>query len=468
MISYIERKLYIQTPAIDLLMAIARSGLYTNYTLYEQPHEWAMALGNLASIRATADTVTLFSEDQYQRFSRPRLSDAIAEATAALPVKDWRLYGCAQFELSHIFHGIKSTRIATDQPLLELFVPQCEIRIEQQHLLLRATTPQKLEALQHLIEQVDTNPSRPSLNQMTLAYQNIAAYQQDQYRQAVQQAVLDIKEHRYQKVIMSRQIPLKQPVDILESYQTGRRNNTPARSFIYSQGGFMAAGFSPETVVEVGASGWVSTQPLAGTRAIGANKAEEARLKAELLADTKEIAEHAISVKLAIEELELVCDANSLSVSEFMAIRRRGSVQHLASRVKGQLAEGKNCWDAFEALFPAVTASGIPKKPAIEAIQRLEHQNRGLYSGCIMITDSQGSMDAALVLRSIYNQHNQQWLQAGAGIVDQSKPDRELEETIEKLTCIMTNLVAKTATATATDCRSKTTADQNKELETYK
>jgi yersiniabactin salicyl-AMP ligase len=125
-----------------------------------------------------------------------------------------------------------------------------------------------------------------------------------------------------------------------------------------------------------------------------------------------------------------------------MSILRRGSVQHLASRVKGHLSEGKNAWDAFEALFPAVTASGIPKKEAIEAISYHETKQRGWYSGCVMIVDSCGTMDAALVLRSIYQQGKNCWLQAGAGIVDQSKPERELEETIEKLSCISQYITA--------------------------
>ncbi|CAL5246962.1 hypothetical protein PASLES2_24925 [Pseudomonas aeruginosa] len=124
---------------------------------------------------------------------------------------------------------------------------------------------------------------------------------------------------------------------------------------------------------------------------------------------------------------------------------RRGSVQHLASRVNGRLHEGRTAWDAFEALFPAVTASGIPKQAGIEAIGRFERTARGWYSGCMLVVDSQGALDAALVLRSIYQREGESWLQAGAGIVGQSRPARELEETNEKLACILKYVVLKPA-----------------------
>jgi len=445
MINYIERRLNVRTPAMDLLLSIARSGLTENYTIYEQPDEWSIALGQFATLRASQDTVTLKYADQYQQFQKPRLCQSIAEATAALPLADWRLYGTAHFELSHVFHHVEQQKNRTVDTLLELFVPQYEIRIKHGQALLRALNADHLEALTALFIRLDAQPTAHTHATETLSTTDHASHHQAQYKKAVQDAVADIQAHQYQKVILSRRIPLPGNVDVIDSYRAGRLQNTPARSFLLRQGEYMAAGFSPETVVEVAADNWVSTQPLAGTRAIGANAIEEARLKAELLADTKEIAEHAVSVKLALEELQSVCRSETLSVSEFMAIRRRGSVQHLASRVRGQLESGRNSWDAFEALFPAVTASGIPKKPAIEAIQRYEPQTRDLYSGCVMIVESTGAMDAALVLRSIYSQGNQQWLQAGAGIVDQSKPERELEETIEKLTCIMTHLVGPAA-----------------------
>ncbi len=116
-------------------------------------------------------------------------------------------------------------------------------------------------------------------------------------------------------------------------------------------------------------------------------------------------------------------------------------MQHLASRVKGLLKDGYNAWHAFTALFPAVTATGIPKQESIEAIGRLESQPRNLYSGCVMIADSDGAMDAALVLRTVFQKNKKAWLHVGAGIVDMSIPARETEETCEKIRSISQQLV---------------------------
>jgi yersiniabactin salicyl-AMP ligase len=234
---------------------------------------------------------------------------------------------------------------------------------------------------------------------------------------------------------------LSKELDIVASYIAGRRANTPARSFLLSLDNLKAAGFSPETVVEVNREGWVSTRPLAGTRSTGCNAEEEIKLREELLHDSKEIHEHAVSVKLAFEELCSVCSAESVGVCDFMSVCRRGTVQHLASRVKGRLKDGYNAWHAFTALFPAVTATGIPKQESIEAIGRLESQPRNLYSGCVMIVDRDGAMDAALVLRTVFQKNKKAWLHVGAGIVDMSIPAREAEETCEKIRSVSQHLV---------------------------
>jgi salicylate synthase len=183
------------------------------------------------------------------------------------------------------------------------------------------------------------------------------------------------------------------------------------------------------------------TQPLAGTRVLTDDPAENRRLRTELLANAKEIYEHAISVKAACEDLHTVCEPGSLSVEEFMAVRERGTVQHLASRVTGQLAAGRRAWDAFGAVFPAVTASGVPKQAVYASIRHHEGKARGLYSGAVLTVESGGAMDAALVLRAVYRRNGATWLQAGAGIVEQSRPEREFEETCEKLDSVARYLV---------------------------
>ena len=123
-----------------------------------------------------------------------------------------------------------------------------------------------------------------------------------------------------------------------------------------------------------------------------------------------------------------------------MLVSRRGAVQHLASRLKGRLLKSCNPWHAFNALFPAVTASGVPKRESVDAIGRFESGPRGLYAGCVMICDDTGMLDAALVLRSFYQRGERTWLQAGAGIMNMSRPERE-EETREKLSSFVRYLI---------------------------
>lgn len=443
---YVEHRLKVTGSAMDIMLDLAQCDLAEDYAIYEQPQEWAIGIGKYVAVTANRTHAYLHHNGEQQTFHDEQISTAIHNALQQVPIDNWRAYGSAKFELSYVFYNIDSIDTNNDT-LVDLFIPEYEIRIREGEALLRVVEDGRgRDKLAQLIKLV-TAADKQAQNAHTAAPREaitapIVHHKPSDYKARVQNAISEIHANHYQKIILSRRIPLPPNVDLLGSYHNGRLRNSPARSFFLSQGEAQVTGFSPETVVEVSASGLVSTQPLAGTRSLGETAEEEARLRAELLNDTKEIAEHAVSVKLAQAELALVCESDSIYITDFMGVRRRGSVQHLASRLKGQLAAGKTAWDAFAALFPAVTASGIPKKPALEAIQRHEPVPRNWYSGCVMIIDSDGNMDAALVLRSLYRQGNKCWLQAGAGIIDQSKPERELQETIEKLTCVEQHLVS--------------------------
>ena len=226
-----------------------------------------------------------------------------------------------------------------------------------------------------------------------------------------------------------------------QTYIKGRSVNTPARSYICRIGDLEVVGFSPETVAEVDADRTVYTFPLAGTRALTKSDDINKKLRAELVNDTKEIAEHAISVKLADEELQQICEEKSVVVTEFMSVMERGTVQHLGSRLRGKLKDELTPWHALCKLFPAVTASGIPKREAIEAIGRIEKEVRDLYSGSVLIYDYDGMLDAALVLRTIFQTANETWTRVGAGIVNMSNSEREFIETQEKVSSIAKTLV---------------------------
>ncbi|WP_338060613.1 salicylate synthase [Photorhabdus australis] len=403
-------------------------------TLYEAKGEWSLGMGGAATISVNASGQLIDSQGNHHPYDINTLSQKLEQALNALPIKDWRAYGRTLFEFSHMTYGLPLEQ--QDEALIKITIPQHELRITQGQVLIRTLEQAQIATLSEKVRQADQlgTPAFPYTKEIEIINTANAA---KSYQDNVTNAVQDIAAGHYQKVILSRKVELGSNIDMSHSYWLGRQANTPARSFFLRDEDFSAYGFSPETVVEADGSGWVSTQPLAGTRALTHDKEQDQRLRADLLSDPKEISEHAVSAKLALEELAPICQAETLCVSEFMAIRERGSVQHLASRVKGLLQTDKNRWDAFIALFPAVTASGIPKKPSLQAISRYEGEPRQLYSGCVMLLDSSGKLDAALVLRSLYQHKGRYWLQAGAGLVRDSKPEREWQETCEKLDCII-------------------------------
>jgi yersiniabactin salicyl-AMP ligase len=417
------------------------------YIAYERDGEWDIGIDSQAQITLYANRAELsLAGLAKQCWQSDNWQEDLQQALNALPFNSWQAYGMSQFELAHLIHGVSPANLPDNVPLLTLFIPRYQVQLSAGRAKLITHSDSDLQHLATRVQHADRTAIVPASETTWLASVAKLVREQDAhgYCQRVAKAVTEIQRGQYQKVILSRRITLAEPVDLLASYHLGRRHNTPARSFAVKLNGNELVGFSPETIVEVSETGAVSTQPLAGTRALTHDEAENKRLRKVLTNDTKEIAEHAVSVKLAMEELATLCVNGSTHVSDFMSVSLRGSVQHLASRVKGQLAPDFNAWHAFGALFPAVTASGIPKHPAIEAIKRLEPHPRGPYSGSVFMFNSQGEQDTALVLRSLYKLESGYALQAGAGIINQSLPERELEETIEKLQSVSRFIIKAT------------------------
>jgi len=445
---YHERRISIGADPLDLAAALARSCPHTTYFVYEREGEWSVALGAAFELTADAHGVHRLGSTGRQTWTGGDTLAAVEAGLASIPLTGWRAYGTASFEFAYLLHGIDANH--GTEPLLHLTIPQAEIRLQRGTALVRALTSDELERVLDAVTTADAIVAReatgatsqpPSAAYQVLPITALETTGAAKYKELVTAATNDIAARKLHKVIASRVVPISSPVDLIATYVAGRRQNTPARSFVANCRDLKFAGFSPETVLEVSAEGQVMTQPLAGTRALVSDDLENARLRTELLSDSKEIAEHAISVKLAFEELNRVCKPGSVHVKEFMSVSSRGTVQHLASRLSGMLETKNTAWSAFQVLFPAITASGIPKKEAVDWIRRHEAESRGLYSGSVMIVDDDGAMDAALVLRTIFQRGSSAWLRAGAGIVAQSTPDRELEETCEKLQSVARHLV---------------------------
>jgi salicylate synthetase len=415
---------------------LAAAGLGDQYVIYERDGAWHFAAGSQVTLTADALQTTARAAGRHWTVATDgRPLQRIAEALTALGQAHpggRRVFGWATFELAHLLHGDQPS--AGTEPLVHLLVPCVEAVLTPGKAELRAIdgtwAAQAADLLSSAPQKDPLARTRPVAD-----VERILEEDGDAYKKGVADTIADIRAGRIDKAVLSRAIPLPDGIrlDLSASYLAGRRGNTPARSFLIDLGGWRAAGFSPETVVQVHPSGRVSTQPLAGTRALGLGPDEDRRLRAELLADSKEVHEHAISVRLACQELEAICQPGSVAVEEFMTVQERGSVQHLASKVAGRLRDDRGPWSAFAVLFPAITATGVPKAAALAALSRYEPGSRGLYGGAVLTANTHGDLDAALVLRTVFRRDGHAWLRAGAGVMRQSIPEREYEETCEKL-----------------------------------
>ena len=423
---------------LQTVVTLAESGLFDEYVVYEDRGRWVFAGGVVARIVLQPDVVTTTwgsGEPTVRRWSG-NPATALREACDGLTRESWNAYGFVGFGFAAHLHGVPGSS-DPDEVLGHLIVPRVEIEFGTDRRGVEVTGSEEDRAAVLAVlaaASVDEPPTAHSVD---------TGGDLDGYRSRVQRAVEEIHRGDYAKVILSRTVRIPFDLDMPGTYRAGRASNTPARSFLLHLGDLNAAGFSPELVVSVDAHGVVTTEPLAGTRAFGLGFDADSAAKNDLEHDPKEITEHAVSVRTSFEELESIARPESTAVSDFMSVRERGSVQHLASTVRARLREDLSCWDAFGALFPAVTASGIPKRDAIEAIGRLDDTPRGLYSGAVVKASSSGELEAALVLRAVYQQRGSAWLRAGAGIVGQSTPDLEFDETCEKLGSVAPYLVRK-------------------------
>jgi anthranilate synthase component 1 len=208
-------------------------------------------------------------------------------------------------------------------------------------------------------------------------------------------------------------------------------NPSPYMFFLSLGGDRHVVGTSPEKLVQVEGRR-VETRPLAGTRRRGADPAEDVRLEKELLSDLKERAEHVMLVDLGRNDVGRVARPGTVNVDRLMEVERYSHVMHISSTVTGELRDGCSSLDALRAAFPAGTVSGAPKIRAMEVIAELEPDQRGVYAGSLGYVSFGGNLDMAITLRTVVIAEGTAYVQAGAGIVADSKPEREFEETLEK------------------------------------
>ena len=232
--------------------------------------------------------------------------------------------------------------------------------------------------------------------------------------------------------VLSRRLRIKTELPPMDAYKNLRSANPSPYLFYLDFTTFQLFGASPEVHVKV-KDGKAVIRPIAGTRRRGASAEEDAAMEKELLEDEKERAEHLMLVDLARNDLGRVCTAGTVKMGEFMGIEHYSHVMHIVSEAEGTLAKGKTGADVIRATFPAGTVSGAPKIRAAETISALEAHPRSFYAGLLGYMEPEGNLDTCITIRSACKKDGIIYLQAGAGIVYDSVPERELEETNEKL-----------------------------------
>jgi anthranilate synthase component 1 len=244
-----------------------------------------------------------------------------------------------------------------------------------------------------------------------------------------------------QQIVLSQRFDARTKLPPFEVYRALRRVNPSPYLFYVQDGDRALVGSSPETLIKL-ADGEVTLRPIAGTRKRGRDAAEDARLEAELRADPKENAEHVMLVDLGRNDVGRVSAVGSVEVTAFKTVERYSHVMHLVSEVKGRLAKGLCAVDVLRAGFPAGTVSGSPKVRAMQIIDELEPARRGPYAGAVGYFDRGGDMDVAIAIRTLMANAGRISVQSGAGIVYDSDPAAEYQETVNKARAVF-NAVAQ-------------------------
>jgi len=261
----------------------------------------------------------------------------------------------------------------------------------------------------------------------------------EQFEDQVRKAKEHIAAGDIYQVVLSQRFEAEVGADPFTVYRALRHVNPSPYMYFIRMGGVSVVGSSPEMLVRVEGSR-VETHPIAGTRPRGRNDEEDMRLAEELKRNEKERAEHVMLVDLGRNDVGRVCEYGTVRVPQFMGLERFSHVMHLTSIVEGRLASERDRLDALVSCFPAGTVSGAPKVRAMQIIRELEPAGRGLYAGAVGYLDFAGNLDFCIAIRTVIMSRGKAYVQAGAGIVIDSNPAAEYEETRDKARALLRSL----------------------------
>jgi anthranilate synthase component I len=266
-------------------------------------------------------------------------------------------------------------------------------------------------------------------------------FRRAEYLEAVRKSKNYIRAGDIFQVVISQRFSAKTQAEPFQVYRELRALNPSPYLFYLRMNDIAVVGSSPEMLVKVQGRN-VFYRPIAGTRWRGKDEAEDQRLEKEMLASDKERAEHIMLVDLGRNDLGRVCEYGSVKPERLMTVERYSHVMHLVSSLRGLLREDVDCFDALMACFPAGTVSGAPKVRAMEIIEELERTRRGIYAGGVLYLDFAGNLDSCIALRTMVIKNGVAYVQAGGGIVADSTPEGEYEESVNKSKALLAALQA--------------------------
>lgn len=289
----------------------------------------------------------------------------------------------------------------------------------------------RLDDLVRRLRELKAEPHKHTAHNKVDESDFVSGFTQQGFEDAVRKAKEYITAGDIMQVVLSQRLSIPYSAPPLDLYRALRMLNPSPYMFYLNLDDFHIVGSSPEILVRL-EDGTVTVRPIAGTRPRGKTHEEDLALEQDLLADPKELAEHLMLIDLGRNDTGRVAEIGTVKLTDKMIIERYSHVMHIVSNVNGQLREGKNAFDVLAATFPAGTVSGAPKIRAMEIIDELEPVKRGVYSGAVGYISWSGNLDTAIAIRTSVIKNNTLHIQAGAGIVYDSIPRNEWDETMNK------------------------------------
>ena len=283
------------------------------------------------------------------------------------------------------------------------------------------------------------NGKKTEIEPLKLKSEFRPVFSREEYCDMVEKAKDYIREGDIFQVVLSNRIEADISGSLFDTYRVLRTTNPSPYMFYFSSNDIEIAGASPETLVKLNGRK-LYTFPLAGTRPRGKTPEEDLKLEEELLGDEKELAEHNMLVDLGRNDIGRISEIGSVHVDKYMSVERFSHVMHIGSTVTGTLKSNLDPLAAIDSILPAGTLSGAPKIRACEIINELENNKRGIYGGAIGYVDLSGNIDTCISIRIAFSRNNKVFIRSGAGIVADSVPDSEFEESLNKAAAVINAL----------------------------